>query len=696
MSLQSEIAKRILQGAQKAITPVTKKVTPKLSSVLKGMTTPLRQSVAPVVKETVSTVAPKLSNIATNRPVINLGAVPEPSAYTKKLYEDVATRMNEKGIITEGEKSQYVADQLLNVRRRAAEKLLKESQEQVKLTPTKASKGTKKTKVTTAETPVVETPKIKTPIIDENPLDALTAVKTPSKALNALKTLGYYGGAGTLASAPYLQDQILPESDFARKTADVVGVIGSALLGKRLLKSKLPKTVKIPGVIGSAYTGLTQAGDFFAGSTPAPLDTLGTGEIDIAPIAPGNVVLDEAPMEEQIPTGPTQQQAVDALLNQAVDAQVKAITGGVTQADLNAQTQQAMNDLIANYGSAQNMTNSLAQGDQALAANLEYIRSQYEMGTNIINQAYDTARQQIQGYQTQSSQLMANTAAAQQAAISQAAGGLATFSPGTMLTPEQGNAAGLSDTALGGAGITGSSLVNALGGVAQAQNAAATLGLGSSLNNQLATSALDRAATLSALQQDALYQSSSAVATDAKTKAQVAQQNAIYDKQNAIDLANKVYATKIDAINNQANAKADLAKIAADAATKKATILANLSPEEYRSYTGISAKSNFKSPSWYGTVIPGDATALTKVSYKDSKGVTQKATVSDAQNNLDLVYAVLSQPEATDPNTALATWTVFYNKYAADPSFIPTLTARKMPTSASAMVKTLWPNTPKK
>ena len=683
-----EAAKKLVPAAAKLLGIGEKKVAVKTPGIVKAATSPVRQSVAPVLQETVTTLPPTMKNLAKenrivfDEPTQSLIAKPSEAQYDlaeKAMHTKTADRLIKEGIITKGEKAQYVEEQI-------AKRKVTDAQSRI------IAEDLARLKVNAA--PKVETPKIETPNLANDPLDA---IKKPNKALNALKAAGYYGGAGTLASAPYLQDQILPNNDFARKTADVLGVVGNLMLGRGLLKSKLPKTVKIPGALASAYSGFTQGLDFLGGSTPAPTDALDSSLVDIAPPAPGNVVQEEAPAQAPVATGPSQQQAVDALLNQAVDAQVKAITGGVTQADLNAQTQQAMNDLIANYGSAQNMTNSLAQGDQALAANLEYIRSQYEMGTNIINQAYDTARQQIQGYQTQGSQLMANTAAAQQAAIGQAAGGLATFSPGTMLTPEQGNAAGLSDTALGGAGITGSSLVNALGGVAQAQNAAATLGLGSSLNNQLANTALDRASTLAKLQQDALYESSSAVASDAKTKAQNAQQNAIYDKQNAIDLANKVYETRIDAINNQANNKADLAKIAADAANKKATILANLTPAEYKAYTGISAKSNFKSPSWYGTVISGDPMAKTKVSYNDSKGSPQKATVNEVQSILDTVYALMNEPEATDPETAFGTWTLFYNKYKSqDPAFLPTLAARKMPTTASEMVKTLWPSTPKK
>lgn len=687
MSVFSEAAKaaakKLAPAAAKLLGIGEKKVAAKTPGIVKAATSPVRQSVAPVLQETVTTLPPTIKNIKfdSTDPYLTRAKETSPLSPTEAQYDlaekamhtKTADRLIKEGIITKGEKAQYIEEQIAKRKVTAAQSRI-------------LAEDLARQKVNAA-------PKIETPNLANDPLDA---IKKPNKALNALKTAGYFGGATTLASAPYLQDQILPNNDFARKAADVAGVVGNVMLGRGLLRTKLPKSIKIPGVIGSAYSGLIQAGDFLGGSTPAPTDALDSSLVDIAPPAPGNVVQEEAPAQAPVATGPSQQQAVDALLNQAVDAQVKAITGGVTQADLNAQTQQAMNDLIANYGSAQNMTNSLAQGDQALAANLEYIRSQYEMGTNIINQAYDTARQQIQGYQTQGSQLMADTAAAQQAAIGQAAGGLATFSPGTMLTPEQGNAAGLSDTALGGAGVTGAALTNALGGVAQAQNAAATLGLGSSLNNQLATSALDRASKLAQLQQDALYESSSAVASDAKTKAQNAQQNAIYDKQNAIDLANKVYETRIDAINNQANNKADLAKIAADAANKKATILANLTPAEYKAYTGISAKSNFKSPSWYGSTVSGDPLAKTKVLYVDSTGTKQNATVSDVQNTLDLVYSVMNQPEATDPETALATWTVFYNKYSADPSFVPTLAARKMPTSASAMVKTLWPSTPKK
>jgi hypothetical protein len=135
--------------------------------------------------------------------------------------------------------------------------------------------------------------------------------------------------------------------------------------------------------------------------------------------------------------------------------------------------------------------------DPLLAAELQSIDQQYQASKQQIANDYTAALSTVGQYQAQSDQLMRDLAAQQLAGIQTAAG--QAMAPVGGLTPEQAGELGVSQTALGGAGVTGAVNLGALGGVGAAQLAAERVAAAGTLGEQLATGRLQQAAQEAAL-----------------------------------------------------------------------------------------------------------------------------------------------------------------------------------------------------
>ena len=537
-----------------------------------------------------------------------------------------------------------------------------------------------------------------------------------SIALNSL-----YAG---LTAAPLVTNKVTDNS-LLNKAANVAGIVGSVGLLPSIAKSKWPNIIKGTSLLGGASSALANAFNLFT-SSPTKADTVappatvdigvegGTTETAPAETRPyafdqfGNKVYTDtigqgAPAGQGVAGTSSQQAQVDALLQQSIDTQVAAITGGITQKDIDDEATTQLNDLIKQYGDINKMYDSLVTGDPALTATIASIQNQYQNSTAIINKAYDIATQQITGSTEAFSKQMQSAGEAQAQANALAAGGLgATVAP-TGLTAEQANASGISDTALGGAATTGSALVSALGGVAQSQNIADQLKLGAGSSDALQQAALDKAYAQTALEQNKLDAVTSAQLNDIKTRAEQNRQATIYKATNMTNLADKVYATKAAQAAAKKQQAVDIAKIKADAASTKAKYLLAMSKKEYQDFTGISANANLNPKPKFVIEKPlvgkdakgkitKDPSAVTGITYKDTKGNPQNLTVADANNILGLVNGSLTMPEALSPDTALTYWSEFYIKNANTwPGFIDVLSKMKYPTSAQAMVNALYP-----
>lgn len=566
--------------------------------------------------------------------------------------------------------------------------------------------------------------------------ESLTSVVT-KKPNSALKTIGTGIGFGALSAVPGVTENVT-DNTYANKAADAVGLIGNLGLAKTFVGANLPGIVKLPAALLSLYPAFGNIGSLFS-STPTkekvttkPDNTLveegtpegtgtgstgGTGTVAGTPetaawaydqngnkvyVTPKGTGTTAGTAGTQTPIVTTQEAAVDALIKQSIDEQVSAITGGVTQKDVDDATTKQLNDLIKQYGDINKMYDSLVTGDPALEANLASIENQYKSSSAIISNAYDVATKQITGSTEAFSNQMKSAGEAQMAANALAAGGLSATVAPTGLTGEQANAAGISDTAVGGAAITGSALVSALGGVGQSQQIADQLQLGSQSTDSLQQVALDKAYAQTVLEQNKLDAVTTAQLNDIKTRAEQKKTATIYKANNLTNLADKVYATKAAQAAAKKQQAVDIAKIKADAASTKAKYLLAMSKDEYQAFTGIKANSNLNpNPSFVVAKplvgkdakgkITKDPSAVIDVSYVNKNGDPVKLTVAQANTIIASVNASLQDPQALSPDTALKYWTIFYKENQSTPGFIDVLNKMKYPVSPQAMVNALYP-----
>jgi hypothetical protein len=376
----------------------------------------------------------------------------------------------------------------------------------------------------------------------------------------------------------------LPESA-DRVAAGLTGVlssVGAAGLGRAALMAP-GRLSRLGNIVGSASLGtfaiprLQQAFGLgkYGEDEAAPSDIVSAPEQPAAPAAaqvpPPVSQLDMARQIQEDALRAYEQdliaedQALDTLFEQALQESLNA-RGASTQADI--------------------------ASDPILQQELANINQSYLNAKQSIQNNYAAAEAQIQGYQTQADELMRGLAEEQLAGLEQAAGESMATATGTGLTPEQAAAAGVSPTAVGGAGVTGAGLIGSLGGVATAQSAANRMAVGSLLAEQLASGRLDEATLGAALEQSRLDAERIARGTSAERQAQ---ERAIARQANieAADLRLRAVESRRAEAASKREAVA-AARLQGD--QRLADRIASMSPEEYRRFVGgdVSAAA----PSW--------------------------------------------------------------------------------------------------
>jgi hypothetical protein len=312
-------------------------------------------------------------------------------------------------------------------------------------------------------------------------------------------------------------------------------------------------------------------------------------------------------------------QALDALFEQALQESLAA-RGATTQADIAA--------------------------DPLLQQELAAINQQYTNAKQNIQNNYEAALNQVQGYQTQADQMMQELAAAQLAGIETAAGQAMAPAPGTGLSAEEAAAAGISPTAVGGSGITGAAQIGGLAGVSAAQSAASRIAAASMLSEQLASGRLDQAALETALEQSLIDAERGARITAAE------RQSIERERQRAanIDTADMKLRAAESRRAEAASKREAIASARLQNNQRLADRIAGMSAEEYRRFVGGDVTA--AAPAWAKKRIP-----IPPNGTGESKNVIQglpSVTVEQANTVLQLLETELGNILATGADRGVA------------------------------------------
>jgi hypothetical protein len=400
----------------------------------------------------------------------------------------------------------------------------------------------------------------------------------------------------------------------------------------------------------------------------------------------------------------------------------------------------AIKALLELYKPVQYPTAQTSTEDAILQSQLNAIKAQGGSNADTIKTIYDNLAKRYQSLAGGNETFMSEIAPQ----ITGAASQNATTAMASPTVSNQGLAAsaGVSDTALGGAGFQGAQAVQEAGNVGIAQLAAdkaqglfnqQTLGRALStqeleynkqlLSDQQATVA--NALTLAA--QRAQAQSTARTAAEQRLaelnaansqelgrtllnrqdtmenrRYQAEQDAAKYNFQAQQDAANAAYAAQVKAQENALNRQENIATLQAKFAENKAQRLSQMTPAEYKAAYGVSSKANIVTPKWLNNTLSGDVTALIKgiqTTGANGKKIDIPVTVGQAQSVLDAFSSAinLNTGEYTDPATASSAWFDFYTKIVMPQQaiYLPIMQKYGIPTSATAMSQSLF-STPKK
>jgi hypothetical protein len=261
-------------------------------------------------------------------------------------------------------------------------------------------------------------------------------------------------------------------------------------------------------------------------------------------------------------------------------------------------------------------------------------------------------------------------------------------------TALEGGISGISDTALGGAGITGAALGRGMSGAAQAQGLVQQLELGTTLGGQRAEGALSQADLEAALAREALGAKTGARTESAErlsAERLAREEQARLDSQRIAEFKyNRALQLEEIARNEQATEEERqqaMLELRAQAQMDLANKVVGMSAEERRAFLGQTGPAaGTRSPSWYGTRFQGPTNAGIK-GLISSDGSDIPITVNTANRALDMIDAAIQDPEATG-QTALAYWTNFYNTIGEDA--IKIYGAAGRPTEANQMISQLF------
>lgn len=503
---------------------------------------------------------------------------------------------------------------------------------------------------------------------------ALGAPQIVSAAEKGLDT--FRGLEEGTTQAPETVDRIAAA---ARLAAGVglagLGARGALKKGAEFRSRVLPALTSLVGGTSLYASGMDDIGTLGTGKTPETRDAeaaAAAASVDDtagAPLPPAIELPSQMEQVQQMQEESLRQyeqqliaedQALDALFEQALQESLAA-RGATTQADIAA--------------------------DPLLQQELAAINQQYTNAKQNIQNNYEAALNQVQGYQTQADQMMQELAAAQLAGIETAAGQAMAPAPGTGLSAEEAAAAGISLTAVGGSGITGAAQIGGLAGVSAAQSAASRIAAGSMLSEQLASGRLDQAALETALEQSLIDAERGARITAAE------RQSIERERQRAanIDTADM----KLRAVEARRAEKASKREAIASARLQNNQRLADrisgMSAEEYRRFVGGDVTA--ASPAWAKKriPIPPNGTGESNNVIKGAPSVS----VEQANTVLQLFEAQMGEVVATgmDRNTAITTIFKWIQDATATSGFdvIPVLRAAGYPVTPEEIYNKLAP-----
>jgi hypothetical protein len=392
------------------------------------------------------------------------------------------------------------------------------------------------------------------------------------------------------------------------------------------------------------------------------------------------------------------EQMVDDAINNLVSGQgTKEDADTIADAgtnEVNQNVNDALNKLINAYGGEDAVQQGVEQQDPLLLMQLAGIEADYQAGLAQIKESYAAALELVGGYQDQANMLLAdatkNLAASYEAAAMGMQGmGMSSGIP--EYTALEGNLAGISDTALGGAGITGAALARGMSGAAQAQGLVDQLELGTTLGGQLAEGRLSQADLEAALAREALGARTEARTVSAERQAaerlareeqarQDAQARAALEYERALQLEERALNAQ-----EQERARQDaIAQLRLQAELDMANRIAGMTPQERRAFLGQTGTGT-RTPSWYGTRFQGTGTSTIKGLSLETPAGNIPVTVDQANVALDNLDAAIQQ-SLQDPTTLQLYWAEWYN---LNQDSIPTLRAAGRPTTATAMIREL-------
>lgn len=557
------------------------------------------------------------------------------------------------------------------------------------------------------EPPVTNVPKATTSVTEQALEEAVKqsrgGLREAVKKIPARKIGGITAGAGTAAGVAdiLMEDQATPE--WLNNTLDALQLAGAGVFGKRFLTDKgiRNKILNLLGIGGTLPGGMSMF-------RPAP-----------APVQPPAAPV--APTEQSIPSdilppgfdgglgtdeggaGPSGSGVVQDMIDDAIskiESGIGTPDDAATVAEgekqqLDSAVNQALNELIASYGGEEAVQQGLDAGDPILMQQLAMIEADYQAGMQAIQNNFAAAIAQISGYQAEASQLMADTARALGQDFETGALGLENAQVPMGLTPEEAMAAGVSDTALGGAGVTGAALTRGFAGAAQAQALADALSLGTTLSGQKATAALSQADLEAALSREMLAAKGEARTASAQRQYEERQRKAEIDRENKIRAAELKYQRALDIEDrkirkqeNELDRRQRIAEIKLQKELELAMTVANMSPSERAAYLGSQSAKKASVPKWFGQRDSRDANTTVDIKTPDKLPVT----VQDVNAARDQIDATMMIPEATNAATAFAVWVDFYNSTKQEfPNYLAIYKALGIPTTASAMVSQLFP-----
>ncbi len=201
-----------------------------------------------------------------------------------------------------------------------------------------------------------------------------------------------------------------------------------------------------------------------------------------------------APIPQYNP--PTVATAVpQATLDNAVAQQ----TGGTNANTIELQKQNALNNLVSQYGSKENVVAATQQGDQQLALEIQQIEADYQTGMKNIGLVYQDLNNKLAALQSGSTQALSDVANQQSAVSSQLQRDISNL-----------NLGGTSSTAMGGAGQQSNQTISDLARANTMSVDASQIENTKNLQNVSTDAALYQALAQSSLSQEALSGKSAA------------------------------------------------------------------------------------------------------------------------------------------------------------------------------------------